>query len=60
MWVCGLKPISISTAKAVYEVTPYVGVWIETARPCLHEPLHQVTPYVGVWIETMLIIYQRY
>ena len=33
-------------------VTPYVGVWIETQIN--DEPLdvQKVTPYVGVWIET--------
>ena len=33
-------------------VTPFVGVWIETAlaRERLLEDL--VTPFVGVWIET--------
>ena len=35
-------------------VTPYVGVWIETAE-LEDDPLGIiVTPYVGVWIETLL------
>ena len=34
------------------DVTPYVGVWIETCwiSPARRKP--PVTPYVGVWIET--------
>ena len=33
-------------------VTPFVGVWIETsfALRCKHK--QSVTPFVGVWIET--------
>ena len=36
------------------DVTPYVGVWIETSHffgSCIGK---FVTPYVGVWIETCL------
>ena len=33
-------------------VTPYVGVWIETAMMVHSTRLYRVTPYVGVWIET--------
>ena len=33
-------------------VTPYVGVWIETARSLRRGGIRDVTPYVGVWIET--------
>ena len=37
------------------EVTPYVGVWIETySIPILMIKLIRVTPYVGVWIETLI------
>ena len=35
------------------EVTPYVGVWIETVRTSLFRQKYVVTPYVGVWIETI-------
>ena len=35
-------------------VTPYVGVWIETAKPKSALFYLWVTPYVGVWIETMM------
>jgi len=37
---------------SIIEVTPYVGVWIETYEV---DPItigQFVTPYVGVWIET--------
>ena len=34
------------------EVTPYVGVWIETIDYSLIIKTLTVTPYVGVWIET--------
>ena len=36
------------------DVTPYVGVWIEThyCDPNIEDL--KVTPYVGVWIETTL------
>ena len=33
-------------------VTPYVGVWIETAQKHCGNLRQSVTPYVGVWIET--------
>ena len=33
-------------------VTPYVGVWIETGSGRFDERKPDVTPYVGVWIET--------
>ena len=35
-----------------FTVTPLVGVWIETARPCCLVAPRWVTPLVGVWIET--------
>ena len=34
------------------EVTPCVGVWIETLMKAKQLPNHIVTPCVGVWIET--------
>ena len=39
----------------VSEVTPYVGVWIETTNGVEVMELLSVTPYVGVWIETNTI-----
>ena len=33
-------------------VTPFVGVWIETIKSDLQLRIQCVTPFVGVWIET--------
>ena len=30
MWECGLKLFASNTDKSAKNVTPYVGVWIET------------------------------
>ena len=35
-WVCGLKQILGSYETLHFYVTPCVGVWIETALPCLY------------------------
>ena len=35
------------------EVTPFVGVWIETLEDKKNSFLAKVTPFVGVWIETV-------
>ena len=32
-WVCGLKQNLENDKLYAYEVTPFVGVWIETIRP---------------------------
>ena len=40
-------------------VTPYVGVWIETAITVTRTGNAPVTPYVGVWIETLLDLYLK-
>ena len=37
---------------AEYAVTPFVGVWIETANMADVLKEWRVTPFVGVWIET--------
>ena len=50
-WVCGLK-LNINRKMLILMVTPCVGVWIETALPCLYTSVYIVTPCVGVWIET--------
>ena len=34
------------------EVTPHVGVWIETGKEIREDENGFVTPHVGVWIET--------
>ena len=50
--MCGLKHVKINFLAYEKEVTPFVGVWIET-RVVLKEPITGfVTPFVGVWIET--------
>ena len=36
----------------IFEVTPFVGVWIETLDFCNFSIHVLVTPFVGVWIET--------
>ena len=36
------------------EVTPFVGVWIETIQLGQILPEESVTPFVGVWIETSM------
>ena len=52
-WVCGLKPIVVTCVDLRNQVTPYVGVWIETTITSSFAASTIVTPYVGVWIETM-------
>ena len=32
MWECGLKPLECTNIEYDSNVTPYVGVWIETSR----------------------------
>ena len=36
------------------DVTPHVGVWIETWMTIVRLPRCSVTPHVGVWIETWI------
>ena len=55
-WVCGLKH-SIKFCRSDSDVTPYVGVWIETPTCDCFQNHSQVTPYVGVWIETSMAQY---
>ena len=50
--MCGLKHVVALYRVIVMEVTPYVGVWIETVCIAIATCLDEVTPYVGVWIET--------
>ena len=52
MWECGLKPYPVCETGTTLNVTPHVGVWIETEN--YEQMLQQeyVTPHVGVWIET--------
>ena len=44
--------VLIIVLRIVLLVTPFVGVWIETALNCSCNNLFWVTPFVGVWIET--------
>ena len=50
-WVCGLKLKDIINGMT-YDVTPFVGVWIETRATRRNGCPQCVTPFVGVWIET--------
>ena len=43
----------------ITQVTPFVGVWIETRLRIVLRLCRGVTPFVGVWIETTLIIKQN-
>ena len=52
MWECGLKPIITEHLNGDNEVTPHVGVWIETLKNNGNGNRERVTPHVGVWIET--------
>ena len=51
-WVCGLKHVILYLYGVGHEVTPFVGVWIETFFFGLTVLPRAVTPFVGVWIET--------
>ena len=52
-WVCGLKLKIIEFIERRTQVTPFVGVWIETlVFYLLLSLVLKVTPFVGVWIET--------
>ena len=52
-WVCGLKQNSIVWILLNSQVTPFVGVWIETIYRYITGKRRKVTPFVGVWIETL-------
>ena len=58
-WVCGLKLKVIREHRGHREVTPCVGVWIETVCNCQNRRNRRVTPCVGVWIETVLLPFGR-
>ena len=53
-WVCGLKRDIAAGKYTLKQVTPFVGVWIETTEVFSLHPPWLVTPFVGVWIETTL------
>ena len=52
VWVCGLKRAKYPSDSWHDQVTPCMGVWIETLYPCVHLHPSYVTPCMGVWIET--------
>ena len=54
-WVCGLKQEHHGGIIMPGGVTPFVGVWIETAEARRQVRGCRVTPFVGVWIETYQI-----
>ena len=51
-WVCGLKRTQVEGRPMGRNVTPCVGVWIETIAGKGVSSNSGVTPCVGVWIET--------
>ena len=51
-WVCGLKLFRAYQPDRAGNVTPCVGVWIETIMHPRQTGQGIVTPCVGVWIET--------
>ena len=53
-WVCGLKH-GHGERLPFYDVTPCVGVWIETVKTEQQSSKEIVTPCVGVWIETHIL-----
>ena len=56
-WVCGLKRKSDVDIYKNEQVTPCVGVWIETSSELPLINISRVTPCVGVWIETKVMRY---
>ena len=58
-WVCGLKPCKCIVIFNGINVTPCVGVWIETLQGNYNKLPLSVTPCVGVWIETTTAVALR-
>ena len=54
-WVCGLKLDLLKLYPLLLQVTPFVGVWIETVLRLVNVQTNPVTPFVGVWIETLSV-----
>ena len=50
--MCGLK-LTAASGTTQPDVTPFVGVWIETQAYTYRTSVRSVTPFVGVWIETV-------
>ena len=53
--MCGLKLDGEGKVSDLLDVTPFVGVWIETLPEQCEYFQQSVTPFVGVWIETTII-----
>mgnify|MGYP004542850293 CR=1 FL=1 len=53
VWVCGLKLDDAESFGMKKDVTPCMGVWIETRCRCRCWYCPLVTPCMGVWIETV-------
>ena len=49
-----MKQKSAKETEKEQNVTPFVGVWIETLHKPISGALNSVTPFVGVWIETLV------
>ena len=52
-----MKQVMTKAIITIVNVTPCVGVWIETRALVLPVAQSMVTPCVGVWIETRLKFY---
>ena len=52
--MCGLKHSLLEANNFLLDVTPHVGVWIETLIQTISVQPILVTPHVGVWIETQM------
>ena len=53
-WARGLKP-NYNPKKALHQVAPPVGAWIETGTAPTLNSCSPVAPPVGAWIETISI-----
>ena len=51
--MCGLKLSTLRTWVTGQQVTPCMGVWIETTFNHRIKHKNTVTPCMGVWIETL-------
>ena len=58
-WVCGLKLVLNLHHRLAVNVTPFVGVWIETYVDLASWLNDIVTPFVGVWIETLSLHHEK-
>ena len=49
-----MKHTYLNDVQNEHQVTPFVGVWIETLGMQTQYRCELVTPFVGVWIETYI------